>query len=149
MLSDKLNELFSNFKSEGEDKIVVDRKEFQQAYGYSWLYVLGAYEALRTMDQEDGIFKEKLKKNIKSLKQDFANLRIPFAKQEYAKKHSKFIENEASVHNIEVGPEGGDLKFKIKGKIYSIRDFINRFNRLIGNIKPEDVLKDLRNASKK
>jgi hypothetical protein len=58
---------------------------------YSRLWVLGAYELVRVIDQActetPNIFKGHFHKEIKDLKQCFARIRMPLAKLEPAKNH--------------------------------------------------------------
>ena len=51
-------------------------------YDYFWLWVLGAYEVLRTMDEKNSMFAENVAIRTRQLKIEIAKLRMPFAKQE-------------------------------------------------------------------
>jgi hypothetical protein len=56
----------------------------------SYLWVLGAYEIIRALDQrsrEDEQFLPELKERLKKLKHEFERIRIPLAKFEAATRH--------------------------------------------------------------
>jgi hypothetical protein len=63
----------------------------QDAIGRSYLWVLGAYEAIRTLDQrcrEMGAAAEQRHRATSTLKHLYERLRIPLAKLEPSKRHS-------------------------------------------------------------
>ena len=62
-----------------------DATAINHAYGQFWLWVLAAYEVVRTMSQARGCFSEPIAQRLVDLKRHIAGLRIPFAKQEYAR----------------------------------------------------------------
>ena len=116
-----------------------------RAYGLFWLWILGAYEVTRTMCQADSCFSPSATQSLKSFKKKIAELRIPFAKQEYATRGRKApIRSEASVWRISTSTK--DLLFEVKGIEFSVRGLMREFELLMTSIKPQDVLEDHRNA---
>jgi len=57
---------------------------FNKLYGEFWLWVIGVYEVVRTMDQATGSFSGRAGADIHAFKRRVAKLRMPFAKQEYS-----------------------------------------------------------------
>jgi hypothetical protein len=115
----------------------------QRVYGQFWLWVLGAYEVVRTMCQAERCFSERLATELKALKQRLADIRMPFAKQEL-RGHSKPtpVCSEPSISGISVSPP--DFRFLIKDEVISARDLICEFARVFEGITRADVLKDHR-----
>src|SRR5258706_8916923 len=62
-----------------------DGAALNRAYAQFWLWVLAAYEVVRTMSQARGCFSVPLAGRLLEFKRHIAGLRIPFAKQEYAR----------------------------------------------------------------
>ena len=56
--------------------------DFNLAYGRIWLWILGAYEVVRTMCQARICFSEEYLAKLTTFKTAMADIRIPFAKQE-------------------------------------------------------------------
>jgi hypothetical protein len=65
-------------------------------YGLFWLWLLGAYEVVRTMAQHKHCFSVAVQDEIQVTKQELAAARMPFAKQE-AQYSGEPIYNELSV----------------------------------------------------
>ena len=102
--------------------------DFTETYGQFWLWLLGAYEVIRTLceysDQFDPDFAEKLQE----LKRDLAKVRVPFAKQEY-RGRSEGIGGDLSVTSF-----GKDMKFQIDGEEVSSQDVIAKVTNFIESI---------------
>jgi hypothetical protein len=111
-------------------------------YGEIWLWVIGVYEVIRTMSDpkwKSSWSKEKYSEICK-YKKRIADLRVPFAKQEY--RNGRAINNEASIRGID-----NSLKsylYEVEDKKFSIREEIDKFEALIYSIETKDVLKDMR-----
>ena len=116
----------------------VDGGAFNRAYGQFWLWVLAAYEVVRTMSQWKACFSDRFAAKLATFKKHVAELRIPFAKQEYAGRHGKPIEAEASVYSVDAGAK--DIKFEVKGHIISARSLLAEFEDLVATVEPTDVL---------
>lgn len=82
-----------------EDENIVKHKKPSSPFGdvsdhitLSYLWVLGAYEVIRALDQrarEDKNFLPQFKKEVQELKFEFERIRIPLAKFESAKRFSE------------------------------------------------------------
>lgn len=125
----------------GEGSAVVNMVEV--LHGRFWLWVLGAYEVIRTMDQHSACFSEQLAAEIKAFKGRLNTLRIPFAKQEIARSGTpgKPIHGENSIYDIDVG--GKDLLYRIEDQTFSIRGLTIEFITFFEGIKPEDVKRNI------
>lgn len=115
-----------------ESRVIED---FNRCYGKFWLWVLGAYEVIRTMDQNKECFSDDLKIKIRYLKIYLATLRMPFAKLELAGKRDSIITSELSVIGFKKG-----MCFEIDGKSYSSGNVIEKFSEFIQSIRPDQVL---------
>jgi hypothetical protein len=125
----------------GGDSTLINR-----AYGQFWLWVLAAYEIVRTMSQVRGCFSEPTAGSILAFKQHIAVLRIPFAKQTYAFTKQEYaaksktptrIGTDASISGFDVKTR--DILFDVRGTKFSARKLVNDFDALIQSIKLEDV----------
>lgn len=108
--------------------------DFSETYYQFWLWVIGAYEVIRTMDQNGDQFTDGLKAQTKDLKQFLAEIRMPFAKQELRGKAGEPIKGENSVVGIDC-----DMKFCIRGQDYSAKDTIHRFRKFYAQVTLEAV----------
>jgi hypothetical protein len=126
---------------------MVDGQGFNRAYGLFWLWTLGAYEVVRTMCQPrtEACFSASAWAQLRALKREISQLRIPFAKQEYAGRNVP-IGAENSVAGI--SSDRPDVTFLIEGRKFSARDMISSFERFFDSIKRNDILMDLRQAYK-
>lgn len=109
--------------------------DFNNTYYRYWLWVLGSYEVMRTMDENNECFVESMRRAIKQLKVHLADIRIPFAKQELRGKKQK-VYAELSVKSV-----NQDMFFDIKGQEFSAKESITKFNSFIESIKVTDVIK--------
>ena len=123
--------------------------DFHQVYGKFWLWVIGAYEVVRTMtDNKTGAadcFSNRIKKPLAELKYSLADIRMPFAKQQIRKKND-IISNEASIAKID--QKKRDIAFCINNKSIWVRSSITEFQAVFSSISSADVLNDLREAER-
>ena len=117
-----------------------------RSYGLFWLWVLGAYEVIRTMHEHKQCFSEPLLQKVGVLKKELAIVRMPFAKQQLKGQRDRAIGSEPSVAGT--GKEHKDLLFEIGGKSVSCRNMLKRFNDFIQSVNHEEVLRDLRDDPK-
>jgi hypothetical protein len=112
-----------------------------RGYGQFWLWVLGAYEIVRTMCQAEQCFSPALATELKALKRQLSVIRMPFAKQEL---RGKFVpvHGEPSVYGIGHSPP--DLRFEVEGEVISVQELIGEFDRVFGGITRTDILADHR-----
>ena len=99
-----------------------------------WLWVLGAYETVRTMDQHKECFAEPLQTKIYDKKVYLAKIRMPFAKQEL-RGSGKPVYNELSADGFDNG-----LIFDIRGIQYNSTTVVDDFLTFIGSINPQDIV---------
>ena len=125
------------------DGSLVDSEGINEVYGLFWLWVVGAFEVVRTMAGAGGCFNDSVGIDLKDLKKRLVHLRAPFAKQQLAGK-SVIIGSEASIAGID--PEQRDISYQVSGNLVSVRATIDQFNRVLGGIRREHILKDLRDA---
>ena len=65
--------------------------DLKDLFTLSYLWVLGAYELIRSIEQkskDDSLFFQGFKQDLKNVKLDFARIRIPLSKFEPASSHS-------------------------------------------------------------
>ena len=141
LIEDKLEQLMAP----GND----DESLFNDVWGMFWLWVLGSYEMLRTMDQAQArsCFDDKTQKNISELHKVLKQIRVPFAKQEYAGgsyRNRKPIKNEMSVSNWD--SELNDIAYNIDGENIWVRRTIEKFRVFVESFRPEDILADHRTS---
>ena len=109
-----------------------------RSYSRMWLWLLGAYEVLRTMAEAKQCFSIQFHARLLDEKRHFAEIRMPLAKQEYrGKKDSAWRDG----FLIGINPQTRDSLFAINGIEYSAQDLITRFRTFIGSVQPADVIK--------
>ncbi len=117
-----------------------------RVYGDFWLWVLGAYEVTRTMSHYPTCFSSRFSAEILAFKKQIAALRMPFAKLQFQGSNEP-INSEASIYSMDM--ENRDLCFRINGTAFSVRTLMRDFERITKEVRPEDVLHDLRQAPKR
>ncbi len=125
---DKLNEISSDWYSG-------ICKDFNEYYDLFWLWTLGAYEVLRTMDQHKQCFGEETAAATNQMKKDVAKLRMPFAKQELAGKKDKPIRGENS--GVAITSRG--ITFSVEGNEYASNIFVRKVLDHLESIKLENI----------
>jgi hypothetical protein len=115
------------------------------AQGKFWLWVLGAFEVVRTMYQYRKCFSPAAADRIKIFKDEIAQIRVPFAKQEYAG-YGGPIDGECSISGID--DVGRDFSHTVRGKVINVRPLLDEFEVLIASITPVDVAHSLKGASR-
>jgi hypothetical protein len=122
-----------------EADAIVEGKDTLWAYTLFWLWTLGAYEVVRTMAQAAERFSPEAGQRIKAFKDRIAELRIPFAKQEYRGRERQVIEGgELSVHGMDSDTK--DLLFEVRGQTFTVRTLMAEFEELVQSISRADVL---------
>ncbi|MDT0497419.1 hypothetical protein RM530_08585 [Algiphilus sp. W345] len=117
-----------------------DGNSLSRAQGHFWLWVLGAYEVLRTMAQASSCFTPELHARITVEKRHFNQIRIPFAKQERAgAKKGDATSTWREVFSLGYKPDG-DIIFSVGGTEFCAKDLMERFELFIKSIKRQEVL---------
>lgn len=112
-------------------------KDFPYAYGRFWLWILGAYEVLRTMDQHTKCFCDCKRVDINLMKKRLNKIRVPFAKQELPG-NSKNIYAELSVLSFSNG-----MVFEIQGVKYTSNEIIEETISLLSSFEKHHILSEL------
>ena len=121
-------------------------EDSHRSYGLFWLWVLGAYEVFRTMDEHKECFSDPLLQKVGVLKKELAKVRMPFAKQQLKGQKNRAIGSEPSV--VGFGKKDRDMLFEIEGDSVSCRNMLKQFNDFIQSVNHEEVLLDLRDDPK-
>lgn len=132
-LGDEIRALISESITTPE---IVDGATLNQAYARLWLWVLGAYEVMRTMAQAKVCLTEELAVLVNDEKRYLARLRMPLSKQEFAA--NKVPSGLAGLlSGVDTAAE--DVSFTINGEVFSARSVIHRFESLVASIKLSDI----------
>ncbi len=108
-----------------------------RVYDLFWLWVLGTYEVLRTMDQHKACFSAQLQIKIGVQKRYLADIRMPFAKQEMRGSGDP-VYAELSISGFD-----GGMVFDILGTKYNSTNIVEDFIMFIDSIKPHDIVSEL------
>lgn len=119
----------------------VNGMRIPRVYGHFWLWVLGAYEIVRTMIAARQCFSAEFVLGLQPLKRKLAVIRVPFAKQERRGK-SIPVGSEPSISTITWDPP--DFRFDLYGEALSIRQLVEEFEATFAAVTPSDVLADHR-----
>jgi hypothetical protein len=111
--------------------------EFERAYALFWLWVLGAFEVIRTMYAAKNRFSPDAQKSLKESKARLIRIRAPMAKQKYAGRNED-IRAELSVSGFDTDTK--DYCLNIEGKRYWARALIREFNQLVSSIGANDIV---------
>jgi len=131
--------LEGTFKNKGE----IQASMFLKCNGKIWIWTLGAYELVRTMDESRSCFTSNYHERIHELKLYLAKIRVPFAKQEKrGKRNGKRVHanNEWTVYPL---LDQKDLGYEIDGNLVSFRDMSNKFVQVLAPIKEQDIIASL------
>ncbi|TIM41074.1 MAG: hypothetical protein E5Y55_26235 [Mesorhizobium sp.] len=112
--------------------------DFPRVYDFFWFWSLGAYEVLRTMDQNAACFTPSVATKIRAMKQQLAVLRMPFAKQELKGKGGP-IRGENSVTSL----KNKSFKFRVSGESFDARETMASVCELLASIRREDILQPM------
>jgi hypothetical protein len=125
---------------DGFDSVKIDGKHIQRAETLTWLWILGAYEVVRTMHQANKCFSPKVHALLGVLKQELAAARMPAAKMERRGERVAVTSNRnpsawhPSARDLFVNdPERDEI---------SARALIRRFDEVICAISRSDVMSD-------
>jgi hypothetical protein len=133
-------------KGDGTASTTVDGTGFQRSYGQFWLWVLGAYEIVRTMCQAEKCFSPRLNSELTKLKKRLSTIRVPFAKQELPGRRKKRVPVGGEPSVFAIGDSPCDLTYKVDDQEISARKLIAEFERVFEGISRADVLADHRTS---
>jgi hypothetical protein len=117
----------------------VDGGRVARAEQLTWLWVLGAYEVIRTMSQADQCFAPELATALGALKCKLARARIPAAKMERPRKREPVPSDRSPADWDHAGRDlfvGDPTSLRM-----SARQLVSEFRELVASIKPADIVK--------
>jgi len=123
---------------EGFSSTTVKGDRIGRAESLMWLWILGAYEVVRTMVQADKCFSSDALTKLKLLKKSLAVVRMPASKMEKQGKRKPVVSNRS--------PSGWDVKNRDllvndpEGKTVSARKLISDFDDTFCSIDKTDIL---------
>ncbi len=115
----------------------IDAVLFNEIYTKVWLWVLGAYEVVRTMCQAETCFSSNLLDKLRPQKNKLARLRMPLSKQEYSGKREP-SGGTAMFSFVDIFSK--DIGFLIRGERFGVRQLLADFEILMDSIQLDDVL---------
>jgi hypothetical protein len=118
--------------------------DLMKAYDFFWFWTLGAYEVVRTMDENRSCFSPQLAARTEALKLRLAGIRMPFAKQQLANRPALGKRRPIRGENSVVGWGEKSLVFKIDGETFDSRSLVSEVAEFFAGIKREDVLYAIR-----
>jgi hypothetical protein len=117
----------------------IDGGRVERAESLMWLWLLGAYEVVRTMHQAKECFSERLVQDLSGLKQTLTAIRMPAAKMEKPGKRAAVTSNRS--------PAGWDVENRDllvndpeESPNISARWVLSEFDRVFSSIAKDDVL---------
>lgn len=122
----------------GFSKQAIDYGRIIRAESLMWLWILGAYEVVRTMCQANACFNQQVLDELIQLKKLLSVVRMPAAKMEKSGVKTPVTSNRSPAgldllrRDLIVGdPESTDI---------FARDLLAKFNRVFSSIKATDIL---------
>ena len=116
----------------------VDGGRISRAESLMWLWILGAYEIVRTMVQAEKCFSPEALKKLRVLKKSLSVVRMPASKMEKQGKRVPVTSNRSpagwNVENKDLlvnDPEGDDI---------SARELFSNFDKTFCSIRKSDIL---------
>jgi hypothetical protein len=132
------DEIIENL-DQGFSGTVVDGGRIERAESLMWLWILGAYEVVRTMCQAKSCFSKKAFDQLTQLKKTLSALRMPAAKMEKAGRKAPVTSNRS--------PAGWDIANRDvfvndpeSASDISARFILMEFDRVFSAITKDDVL---------
>jgi len=101
-----------------------------------WLWLLGAYEVVRTMCQAKNCFSSDYMEKLIPLKRKLAKIRMPDAKMEKQGKREPVSSNRSSWCEV---PKSKDLMIGDPENAYSAREIIEEYFVTIESLSPKDI----------
>jgi hypothetical protein len=137
VLSGFADEIIENL-DDGFNSSVVQGEKIGRAESLMWLWILGAYEIVRTMVQAEKCFSPEALNRLRKLKKSLAIVRMPASKMEKQGKRVPVTSNRS--------PSGWDVENKDllvndpEGHTVSARNLLNDFDDTFCSIRKADIL---------
>jgi hypothetical protein len=116
---------------------LIDGSKVTKAGILIWLWVLGAYEIIRTMCQAKNCFSTTSMKKLLPLKRKLAKIRMPDSKMEKQGKKQPVNSNRSPWCEV---LDTRDLLIGDPEEAYSARDIIDEYFSIIHSLLPDDIL---------
>lgn len=138
-MQDRITNILDNELILKEEPLHIDATAQREAWGFFWLWVLGAYELVRTMHQAKECFDGDVAQMLSMCKGILTDIRIPFAKQERVRKKNVPALTEFMPLCKYYGER--DMKFSIEGKDISIKETMKVFRLHISSITSDKIVR--------
>jgi hypothetical protein len=137
VLLDMSDEITLNL-DQGFSDHVIDAGKVGRADSLMWLWMLGAYEVVRTMCQSESCFSKPIHHELRRLKKALAEVRMPAAKME--KSGTKVpIPSDRSPSGWNPARRDLLVNAPCSTSVFA-RDLLGEFERILSSIKPSDIL---------
>jgi len=130
-------EILDELEAAFADDSSVSFEHIARAEELSWLWVLGAYEVVRTMSQAKPCFSERAYKSLTKLKRELSHVRMPAAKME-APGQAVPIDSSRSPAGLAASER--DLLVGDPSNPKSLRNLIGGFYSVFSQIDGSDIL---------
>ena len=130
-------EILGELEAAFPDDSSVSFEHLARAEELSWLWILGAYEVVRTMCQAKPCFSERAHKSLSNLKRELGRVRMPAAKME-AQGQSVPIESSRSAAGLSASER--DLLVGDPSNPKSLRNLVVAFYSVFSQIDGSDIL---------
>lgn len=117
---------------------------YNRYYGLFWLWVLGAYEVVRTMKQHSDCFQPALAARIKATEDILSQIRVPFAKQELKKRKDENVVGVTHENSVASINKAHGFGFEIRGVMYYSNDIIEDTFKLFDEVNRVDIISAIR-----
>ena len=115
----------------------IDGSKVTKAGILTWLWLLGAYEIIRTMCQAKSCFSSEAMSKLLPLKRKLAKVRMPDAKMEKQGKKEPVISSRSPWCEI---PESKDLLIGDPEEAYSAKAIIDEYFSVVYSLSEKDIL---------
>lgn len=116
---------------------LVAHESLSRAEMLSWLWILGAYEVVRTMCQADTCFSLEAAAKLRTLKRKLAIVRMPAAKME---KIGKSIPVTSGRSAAGIDLKNKDILVGDPSEGHSARELLNHFYTVFSSLQEDDIL---------
>jgi hypothetical protein len=117
----------------------VDGGQVERAESLMWLWILGAYEVVRTMCQAKQCFSERAGQDLSNLKKTLSIVRMPAAKMEKLGKKIPVTSNR-SPSGWDIGRRDLFVNDPDEDHDISARWILSEFDRVLSSLTKDDVL---------
>ncbi|MDP2225567.1 MAG: hypothetical protein Q8M57_11430 [Nitrosomonas sp.] len=117
----------------------IDSGRIDRAESFMWLWILGAYEVVRTMHQAKQCFSERLTNDLQCLKKSLATVRMPAAKMEKPGTRAAVTSNR-SPNGWDIGNRDLLINDPDESVNITVRNILKEFDGVFCSITKADVL---------